>query len=135
MTVDENAVQDLYVWHTDVHSYDSPTPIDATSPDCSLAIHSSHDCLDGSHLVPVADDNSPPDLDNYQGPGRIGKAQNENVRTFVHGRKQQALEDNTVYQIFEMHNQGHHPGYKTATSLEKVDTSYGDLSVEQHPPK
>ncbi|KAM0802497.1 hypothetical protein BDR22DRAFT_102870 [Usnea florida] len=77
-------------------------------------------------------------IDIYQGPGRLGQAQNKNVRTFIHRGKQQDLENDGIHLTFEMHDQVsqlHHPIHETATSLGQVDTNYDGLGIKQSPSK
>ena len=79
-----------------------------------------------------------PNIDIYQGPGHMGKAQSKNVRTFIHRGNQHDLENDGIHLTFEMHNQisqARHLDHETASSLEQVDTNHDGLAIEQSPSK
>ena len=68
MTLDGNAVQDLYIWYTDAHGGSPSTSVGNSSHDCSLAVQSSYNFFDGSHLVAAAGDDSPSNEADYYQP-------------------------------------------------------------------
>lgn len=70
----------------------------------------------------------------YDGLGHAGKAQRENMQTFINKGKQHDVENDGIYLTFEMENQytqAHHPSQGTSLSLERVETNYDTVASEK----